>query len=113
VSRTLRGELNRILNAESANVARSVLAAGRQIAAIEQLEADGRLGEQPHPVRLVAAARQETPEATITEIADRLGVHRSAVQRALERLERLALHDDVAWGIRPSRGQRESAAPLA
>ena len=101
VARTLRGELNRVLNAESANVTRSVTAAGRQIAAIDELAADGRLGEQPDVVRLVAAARRETPEATITELADRLGVHRSAVQRALERLERLVLHP------------RERAAPLA
>jgi len=120
VSRTLRGELNRVLNAESANVARSVIAAGRQIAAIDRLEADGQLQEQPYAVRLIAAARRETPEATISELADRLGVHRSAVQRALERLERLVLH---GGGARRGRGRRratgtavhrrEAAAPLA
>ena len=38
----------------------------------------------------MAAARRETPEATFAELAERLGLHRSAVQRALERLERLA-----------------------
>src|SRR5512146_722420 len=42
VARTLRGELNRVLNAESANLQRSVAAAGRQLAAIDALEADGR-----------------------------------------------------------------------
>lgn len=128
VARTLRGELNRVLNAESANVARSVSAAGRQIAAIDELTADGRLGEQPYVVRLVAAARRETPEATITEIAERLGIHRSTVQRALERVERLALHDTATRGrsrrrpaVSPSdarthRGlprRREAASPLA
>jgi DNA-binding protein WhiA len=91
VSRTLRGDLNRVLNAESANVARSVIAAGRQIAAIHGLEAAGTLAAQPYVVRLVADARRETPDATITELADRLQLHRSQVQRALERLERLAL----------------------
>jgi DNA-binding protein WhiA len=101
VARTLRGELNRILNAESANLQRSVAAAGRQLAAIDQLEADGLLAEQPYVVRLVAAARQETREASRGALAERLGLHRSAVQRALERVERLALH--------PARGGR----PLA
>jgi DNA-binding protein WhiA len=90
VSRTLRGELNRIINAESANLGRTVAAAGRQLAAIDALEADGRLGREPLTVRSVAAARRETPEATITDLAERLGVHRSAVQRSLERVERLA-----------------------
>jgi DNA-binding transcriptional regulator WhiA len=90
VSRALRGELNRVLNAESANLQRAVAAAGRQLDAIAQLEADGRLIDQPYVVRLVADARRETPEATLSELAERLELHRSAVQRALERVERLA-----------------------
>ena len=100
VARSLRGELNRVLNAESANLQRSVAAAGRQLAAIDALEADGRLSEQPRTVRAVAEARRDTPEASLSEIAVRLDLHRSAVQRALDRLERLALHDDEQIGKR-------------
>lgn len=90
ITRSLRGELNRVLNAESANLTRTVAASGRQLDAIAALAADGRLDEQPPSVRAVAAARRETPEATLGELADRLAIHRSAVQRALERIERLA-----------------------
>lgn len=90
VSRALRGELNRVLNAESANLQRAVAAAGRQLDAIATLDADGRLARQPYSVRSVADARRETPEATLSELAERLDVHRSTVQRALERIERLA-----------------------
>jgi DNA-binding protein WhiA len=90
VARTLRGELNRVLNAESANVTRTVAAAGRQLEAIEALSEDGRLAREAPTVRTVAAGRRETPEATLGELADRLAIHRSAVQRALERIERLA-----------------------
>jgi DNA-binding protein WhiA len=90
VSRALRGDLNRVLNAESANLQRAVGAAGRQVAAIEELTASGELASQPFVVRSVAEARRETPEATLTELAERLQLHRSAVQRALERIERLA-----------------------
>jgi DNA-binding transcriptional regulator WhiA len=103
VSRALRGELNRVLNAESANLQRAVAAAGRQLDAIATLEADGRLKEQSYLVRLVADARRETPEATLTELALRLELHRSAVQRALERLERLAESEPVSRGIRERR----------
>jgi len=106
VSRALRGDLNRVLNAESANLQRAVGAAGRQIAAIDELEADGRLADQPYVVRLVADARRGTPEATLGELAERLGLHRSAVQRALERVERLALHPDEGVGRRASLGRR-------
>jgi WhiA LAGLIDADG-like domain/WhiA C-terminal HTH domain len=92
VSRAMRGDMNRVINAESANLTRAVEAASRQLAAIDDLATDGRLARQPHLVRLVADARRETPEATLTELAERLAVHRSAVQRSLERIERLALH---------------------
>jgi DNA-binding transcriptional regulator WhiA len=94
VSRALRGDLNRVLNAESANLHRAVGAAGRQLAAIADLDAEGRLREQPYVVRVVAAARRETPEATLGELAERLSLHRSAVQRALERIERVSLHPE-------------------
>ncbi len=100
VSRALRGELNRVLNAESANLQRAVAAAGRQLDAIARLDADGRLQEQPYVVRLVADARRETPEATLTELAERLELHRSAVQRALERMERLAADDTAPRMVR-------------
>jgi len=100
VSRTVRGDLNRVINAESANLTRAVAAAARQLEAIDALESDGRLAAQPYTVRLVVDARREEPEATFTELAERLGLHRSAVQRALERVERLALHPDEGVGKR-------------
>ncbi len=109
VARSLRGDLNRVINAESANLQRSVAAAGRQLTAIDALEADGRLHEQSRTVRAVAAARRETPEAPLSEIAARLDLHRSAVQRALDRLERLALHDDEGIGRRRERDDRAGA----
>lgn len=102
VSRALRGDLNRVLNAESANLQRAVSAAGRQLDAIEILDEDGRLATQPAAVRRVAEARRATPEASLGELAERLGAHRSAVQRALERLERLA-SDEPGSRARPGR----------
>ncbi len=95
MSRALRGELNRVLNAESANLQRAVTAAGRQLDAIATLDMDGRLSTQPYVVRMVADARRETPEASLGELAERLEIHRSAVQRALERMERLAALDEA------------------
>jgi DNA-binding transcriptional regulator WhiA len=75
------------------------------VAAIEDLAATGELEELPFIVRSVAAARLETPEATLSELAERLAVHRSAVQRALERIERLSL----TRPDRPSRARRVQA----
>jgi DNA-binding transcriptional regulator WhiA len=109
VSRALRGELNRVLNAESANLQRAVSAAGRQLDAIAVLDADGRLALQSPSVRRVADARRATPEASLADLAERLGAHRSAVQRALERLERLAT--DSGEASRFGGGPRRRPAP--
>jgi DNA-binding transcriptional ArsR family regulator len=113
VSRALRGDLNRVINAESANLQRAVGAAGRQMAAIEELTASGELAEQPYVVRSVAEARRETPEATLGELAERLGIQRSTVQRALERIERLALAPDHGDGPgrRPRPTMRTAVVP--
>lgn len=109
VSRSVRGDLNRVINAELANLQRAVAASSRQLEAIEMVTADGRLAEQPYVVRLVADARREEPEATFSELAERLGLHRSAVQRALERIERLALHPDEEVGRRRRQGSRRAS----
>lgn len=104
VSRALRGELNRVLNAESANLQRAVSAAGRQLDAIAILDADGRLALLSPVTRRVADARRATPEASLADLAERLGAHRSAVQRALERLERLAM-DQGGSGLERDRSR--------
>src|SRR4029450_8885783 len=51
VARTLRGELNRVLNAESANLGRSVAAARRQLAPLDRLHAPAppRAPRPPRP----------------------------------------------------------------
>jgi DNA-binding protein WhiA len=105
VSRSVRGDLNRAINAESANLTRAVAASARQLEAIDTVEADGRLARQSNLIRLVAETRREIPEATLSELAERLELHRSAVQRALERIEYLALHTDEGVGKR-SRARR-------
>ncbi len=92
VARSVRGDLNRLLNAESANLERIASAAARQLDAIATLEADGRLAELPETVRAVAALRRATPEASLGELAAELDVPRGRVQRALERIEAMALH---------------------
>ncbi|MBA2254265.1 MAG: DNA-binding protein WhiA, partial [Chloroflexi bacterium] len=90
VTRTLHGQLNRAINAEAANLHRSVVSSVRQVAAIRDLAARGRLAAQPPATRAVAEARSAVPEATYTELAAMTGTTRGVVQRALARLESLA-----------------------
>jgi DNA-binding protein WhiA len=87
VTRQLQGHLNRVLNAENANLERTVASSARQLATIARLEADGRMAEQSAIVRMVAVARRDAPEATFSELAETLGLSRARVQRAFARLE--------------------------
>lgn len=114
VARALRGELNRLLNAEAANLERAVGASARQLEAIERLEAGGWLARERGPVQAVARARLHGPDATLGELAAQLAMTRSSVQRALERIERLAHAGDTAGPLAadpPFGPVRETAVP--
>jgi DNA-binding protein WhiA len=90
VMRQLQGHLNRVINAENANLERSVASSARQLDAIDRLEAEGRLADLSAAERAVADERRASPEATFSELAARLGLSRARVQRAFERLESAA-----------------------
>ena len=92
LSRNLRGHMNRVVNAESANARRAVDAASRQLAAIEDLERSDGMRTLSRRTRKVATARKRSPEATFAELAAAIGLSRGQIQRAFYELESAALH---------------------
>ena len=90
VTRQLQGHLNRVLNAETANLRRSVSSSVRQLATIERLESSGALEHLPALEQRVARERRASPEATFSELAARLSVSRARVQRAFARMDAAA-----------------------
>ena len=98
VTRSLHGHLNRVVNAENANLQRSVATAHRQLDHIEALSARGELDRLPGAVRAVARERRRSPEATFGQLAESLGTSRALVQRAFQRIEASALHLDDGQG---------------
>ena len=90
VGRDVRARLNRLLNAEAANLGRTVRAADRQLSAIDRLEADGRLAALAPALRETAAMRRRMPDADLDSLGAALGVSRSAVNHRLRRLVELA-----------------------
>jgi DNA-binding transcriptional regulator WhiA len=90
VSRDVRNRLNRLLNAEEANLARTVRAADRQLQAIARLEADGELDRLAEGLREAAAQRRRQPDADLDTLASSLGISRSAMNHRLRRLVELA-----------------------
>jgi cell division protein WhiA len=98
--------LNRLLNAEGANLGRTVRAADRQLQAINQLAAIGSLDRLPQGLRAAAAERRVQPEADLDTLAEALGISRSAMNHRLRRLVELA---EESGGARlPTSATRQS-----
>ena len=90
VGSDVRSRLNRLINAEEANLARTVRAADRQLLAIDRLERDGSLPRLAPALRETAALRRRMPDADLDTLATALGISRSAVNHRLRRLVELA-----------------------
>lgn len=96
VGRDVRNRLNRLLNAEGANLDRTVRAADRQLHAIAALTAARRLERLPMALREAAAQRRLRPDADLDTLAAALGISRSATNHRLRRLVELADELDAA-----------------
>ena len=101
VSRDVRNRLNRLLNAEEANLARMVRAADRQLQAIGRLEAAGELDLLAEGLREAATQRRRQPDADLDTLASSLGISRSAMNHRLRRLVELAAESRAARRDRP------------
>lgn len=90
--RELRGDANRIANADRANLQRTVTASARQIAAAERLLASQDWDALPPELQDAALARLANPEASLAELGGLLDppVGKSAVYRRLTRVVALA-----------------------
>ena len=100
VSRDVRNRLNRLLNAEEANLSRTVRAADRQLQAIARLEASGELARLRDALREAAAQRRRQPEADLDTLASSLGIGRSAMNHRLRRLVELAAESAIPRRVR-------------
>ena len=87
IGREVRGNLNRTVNAETANLTRAVHAGMRQARACTIALEEALLQEEGVHAR-VARARSGAPDATLAELAADLDLARSTVQRALAEIER-------------------------
>ena len=98
VQRDVRNRLNRLLNAEEANVDRTVRAADRQLQAITRLDEAGELERLPQGLREAATQRRRQPDADLDTLASTLGLSRSAMNHRLRRLVSLAadLHEEAS-----------------
>src|SRR6266404_9813386 len=90
VVREVSGEVNRQLNFETANIGKTIGSGLRQAAAIETLEATGKLDSLPPALREMARWRSANPELNLGELAKRMKLSKSAVNHRLRRLQQVA-----------------------
>ncbi|MBE3577225.1 MAG: DNA-binding protein WhiA [Limnochordales bacterium] len=92
VMREMRGQVNRLVNSETANVGKAVQAALRQQEQIRWLLAQIDPGQLPPALLAVARLRLRHPEASLRELGQLLDppASKSAVNHRLRRLTRLA-----------------------
>lgn len=72
VYRDMRNNVNRVVNCETANLAKTVDAAVKQINAIKKLQETGKFNELPDNLKELAKLRVENPEASLTELGQML-----------------------------------------
>ncbi|MDR1564381.1 MAG: DNA-binding protein WhiA [Oscillospiraceae bacterium] len=90
IEKDMRNDANRQTNCDSANISKTVKAAGEQIAAIEKIKAAN--GSLPEELREIAQIRLENPELSLREIGELLtpSLSRSGVNHRIKRLMELA-----------------------
>ena len=88
--REVRDGVNRKVNAEWANLAKSVETGLRQERILRRLEAEGRLGQLPETLIAIARERLKDPEATLEELGAQLGLTKSGANQRMRRLMAIA-----------------------
>lgn len=92
IVKDMKNTVNRLVNAETANVDKTVTAAMMQIAGIKFLMDKMGLEKLPHRLREIARVRLDMPYASLTELAENLDppISKSAANYRLRRLLNIA-----------------------
>ncbi|MCM1025918.1 MAG: DNA-binding protein WhiA [Roseburia sp.] len=92
ILKEMRNSVNRRVNCETANIAKTVNAAARQVEDIELLRARGGFQNLPEALREMAEIRLENPDAPLKELGELFNppIGKSGVNHRLRRLSQLA-----------------------
>ena len=101
----MRNEVNRLVNAETANLQKTADAAMQQLEAIRQLDATRGLQTLPPALRDLAALRLEYPDVSLRELGELADppLSKSAVYHRIRRIEELATREQAGGKQSPSR----------
>jgi cell division protein WhiA len=88
----MKNLVNRQVNAETANLTKTVEAAGRQMDALERLQAGGGLARLSLPLRELAMLRMNNPDASLKELGEMCNppVGKSGINHRMRQLMKIA-----------------------
>lgn len=92
ILKDMRNSVNRLVNCETANLNKTILAAMRQKENIELIQREMGLDQLPDRLREIAEIRLQYPEVSLTELGQLLPkpVSKSAVNHRLRKLDEIA-----------------------
>ena len=92
LEKEMSNKVNRRCNCDDANISKVVEAAQEQLAAIRILRETGAFDNLPDKLRQAAVAREENPEAALTELASQMEppISKPAMNHRLQRLVQMA-----------------------
>ncbi len=96
LEKELNNKVNRRCNCDDANTSKVVDAAQEQLAAIRILKERGQMGKLPEKLRQAAQAREDNPEASLTELAAMMEppISKPAMNHRLKRLVEMGRGED-------------------
>jgi len=92
INREVNNKANRTTNCDSANITKTINAAGEQVAAIRRIEKSMGLVSLPQELRQLAQLRLDNPEMTLRELGESLEpkLSRSGVNHRLQKIMDIA-----------------------
>jgi len=92
ILKEMRNDVNRLVNAETANIQKTANAAAEQVAAVRRFERARGLDALPPALREIAFLRLEHPDVSLRELGELADppLSKSAVYHRIRRLEELA-----------------------
>lgn len=90
ILREMRGNVNRKVNCETANINKTVSSAVRQLEQIKILDREIGISKLAPGLREAARARLEHPEATLQELADLTGIGKSGMNHRFRKIAEMA-----------------------
>lgn len=87
----VRNQVNRLVNCETANLQKTIDASVRQVKNITRLIEHTGTDKLPYALKQTAKARINNPDASLSELAQILGIGKSGVNHRLRKLETMAI----------------------